>query len=346
MQPKILIVDDEPAGRETLEALLFSQGYELSFAVDGYEALEQAMSLTPDLILLDIMMPGKDGFEVCEDIRAHPLISEVPIIMVTALDDYESRLRGIDAGADDFITKPFDRMELRTRIRTITRLNRYRHLMEERARIEEQTRRSKEELAESYHATLVGWVKALDLRDKETEGHSLRVTELTVAIAKAIGMSEEEIGHVQRGALLHDIGKLGIPDSILHKPGPLDEQEWVLMRKHPVYAYEWLSPIAYLRPALDIPHYHHEKWDGSGYPRGLKGDEIPLAARIFALVDVWDALRSDRPYRSAWPEEKVRDHIRSQSGSHFDPSLVELFLEQCALVYSVTPMSAKQLCKG
>jgi response regulator RpfG family c-di-GMP phosphodiesterase len=159
-------------------------------------------------------------------------------------------------------------------------------------------------------------------------------------------MGEEEIGHVQRGALLHDIGKLGIPDSILHKPGPLDEQEWALMRKHPVYAYEWLSPIAYLQPALDIPYCHHEKWDGSGYPRGLKGEEIPLAARIFALVDVWDALRSDRPYRSAWPEEKVRDHIRSQSGSHFDPSLVELFLEQCALVYSVTPMSAKQLGKG
>jgi HD-GYP domain-containing protein (c-di-GMP phosphodiesterase class II) len=150
---------------------------------------------------------------------------------------------------------------------------------------------------------------------------------MTLRLATAMGMDEEVLIHVRRGALLHDIGKLGLPDSILLKPGKLTEEEWEVMRKHPGYAYEWLSPIPFLRPALDIPYCHHEKWDGTGYPRGLKGDQIPLAARLFALVDVWDALRSDRPYRAGWPEEKVREHIRSLSGTHFDPAVVEVFLE-------------------
>jgi putative two-component system response regulator len=323
---KILIVDDEPHGRDVLEALLVSQEYHLSFASNGPEALAIAEETSPDLILLDVMMPGMDGFEVCRRLRASAQLSEVPIIILTALEDHDSRMQGIEAGADNFISKPFDRTELRAQVRTITRLNRYRHLMEERARAAEQARRSKEELAKSYEATLIGWVKALDLRDKETEGHSRRVTEMTTHMAQQLGMSGEELDHIRRGALLHDIGKLGIPDSILHKPGPLDEDEWKQMHKHPVYAYEWLYPIDYLRPALDIPYCHHEKWDGSGYPRGLHGTDIPLAARIFALVDVWDALRSDRPYRSAWAKERVSQHIQASAGSHFDPQLVPVFL--------------------
>jgi putative nucleotidyltransferase with HDIG domain len=168
--------------------------------------------------------------------------------------------------------------------------------------------------------------RALDLRDKETEGHTQRVTELTLKLARAAGMTEEELVHVRRGALLHDIGKMGVPDHILLKPGKLTDEEWVEMRKHPVFAYELLSPIAYLRPALDIPYCHHEKWDGTGYPRGLKGEQIPLAARLFAVADVWDALRSDRPYRQSWPKEKVIEHIKSLSGTHLDPKSVELFL--------------------
>jgi HD-GYP domain-containing protein (c-di-GMP phosphodiesterase class II) len=187
--------------------------------------------------------------------------------------------------------------------------------------------RSSAELLVAYDTTLLGWSKALDLRDKETEGHTQRVTEITVNLARASGLSEPELLHVRRGALLHDVGKLGIPDSILLKPGPLTEAEWVVMRQHPTYVFEWLSPIAYLRPALDIPWAHHEKWDGTGYPRGLRGAEIPLAARIFAVVDVWDALRSDRPYRQAWPEEKVLEHIRTLAGTHFDPQVVKLFLD-------------------
>ena len=186
--------------------------------------------------------------------------------------------------------------------------------------------RSNVELTLAYDTTLEGWARALELRDHETEGHSQRVTELTLRLARAMGISDTELVHVRRGALLHDIGKIGIPDTILLKPGPLTEDEWCIMRQHPVYAYKMLLPIAYLRPALDIPYYHHEKWDGTGYPRGLKGEEIPLAARIFAVVDVWDALRSDRPYRPVWPKEKAIQHIREQAGKHFDPQVVEMFL--------------------
>jgi len=187
--------------------------------------------------------------------------------------------------------------------------------------------RRRVELTLAYDTTLEGWSRALELRDIETKGHTQRVTELTIRLAHAMGMNDAKLVHVRRGALLHDIGKMGIPDSILLKPSPLTEEEWAIIRKHPVYAHEMLSPIAFLRPALDIPYCHHEKWDGTGYPRGLKGEEIPLAARIFAVVDVWDALRSDRLYRPAWPEEKALEYIREQAGKHFDPGIVEAFLQ-------------------
>ena len=189
----------------------------------------------------------------------------------------------------------------------------------------EELRRANAELNLAYEATIEGWSRAMDLRDRETVGHTLRVTEMTLQLGRAAGMTEAELVHVRRGALLHDIGKLGVPDHILLKAGPLTDDEWRLMRKHPEYAYEMLFPISYLRPAVDIPYCHHERWDGSGYPRGLHGDEIPREARLFAVVDVWDALRSDRPYRAAWSETKVREHIRSLAGSQFDPLAVELF---------------------
>ncbi len=185
--------------------------------------------------------------------------------------------------------------------------------------------RSNAELFLAYDSTLEGWSRALDLRDEETEGHTRRVTEMTVALAKTMGLRDVDLVHVRRGALLHDIGKIGIPDSILLKPGSLTDQEWIVMRRHPELAYQLLAPIAYLRPALDIPYYHHEKWDGTGYPRGLKGEQIPLAARIFAIVDVWDALRSDRPYRKAWSEKQARQYLCECSGAHFDPQVVGEF---------------------
>ncbi len=607
----ILIVDDDPAGCETLRTLLLSQAHNLVIAHNGFEALELAATISPDLILLDVMLPGMDGYDVCQRLRSDPILGEVPIIMLTALDDRESRLRGIEAGADDFISKPFDRAELRLRVRSIMRLNRYRRLLAERARFEriiefspdgimivnaegtillanpavlrllgtqacsqvigrnvsafivaeqweeilncldrivvdaehtarlesefirldrsrfavemnvgydiwegesaaqivvrditerkqaeaqiqrhiqhltalrtidtaitsstnrrmtlniildqvvsqlqvdaaaillmvphsqllefaagrgfatqtirqtvlrldedypgraalerqmlsitqsfesqslsqrslllhsehftcyhavpliakgqvkgvlelfqhhtdtpnaewlefldalavqaaiaidnadlfDNLQRANTDLALAYDATLEGWVHALDLRDDETEGHTRRVTEATVRLARSMGVPDAELVHVRRGALLHDIGKMAIPDRILLKPGPLTAEEWEIMRRHPVYAYDWLAPIAFLRPALDIPYYHHERWDGSGYPRGLRGETIPLVARIFAVIDVWDALRSDRPYRQGWTEERVRDYIQSQAGIQFDPQVVTQFLK-------------------
>jgi response regulator RpfG family c-di-GMP phosphodiesterase len=195
------------------------------------------------------------------------------------------------------------------------------------AQLFDSLQRSNLELVLAYDATIEGWSRAMDLRDRETEGHTQRVTDMTLKLAQLAGMNTSELVHVKRGALLHDMGKLGVPDAILLKPGKLTDEEWVIMKKHPQYAYEMLSPIPYLRPALDIPYCHHEKWDGSGYPRGLKGEQIPLPARLFAVADVWDALRSDRPYRLGWPEEKVLEHIRAGSGAHFDPQAVELFFQ-------------------
>lgn len=187
--------------------------------------------------------------------------------------------------------------------------------------------RSNYRLTQAYNATIEGWSAALDLRDKETEGHTQRVTEITIRLAKRMGFPKPDLAHIRRGALLHDIGKMGVPDHILLKPDKLTDEEWAIMRKHPELAYHLLSPIQYLQEALDIPYCHHEKWDGTGYPRGLKGEEIPFSARIFAIVDVWDALTSDRPYRLAWPTDRALEYIRSLSGTHFDPRVVETFLE-------------------
>ena len=196
----------------------------------------------------------------------------------------------------------------------------------ERKQAEEALQIAHNQLRDAYEKTIEGWVRALDLRDRETEGHTQRVTDLTMKVASRLGFTEEELSHIKRGALLHDMGKMAIPDEILQKPGPLNETEWEKMRQHPVYAYDMLSPIAYLHPALEIPFYHHERWDGSGYPHGLKGEQIPLAARLFAIIDVWDALRSDRPYRKKLPREQVIAYVQEKSGSLFDPKLVELFL--------------------
>ncbi len=184
-----------------------------------------------------------------------------------------------------------------------------------------------EALQESHKTTIEGWAAALDLRDKETEGHSQRVAALTVQLAREVGVSEEDLNCIREGALLHDIGKMAVPDKILHKHGPLNEPEREVMRQHPANAYNMLYPITYLRPALDIPYCHHEKWDGSGYPRKLKGEEIPLAARIFTIIDVWDALRSDRPYRKPWSKKKTAAFIQEQAGASFDPKIVKRFMD-------------------
>jgi putative methionine-R-sulfoxide reductase with GAF domain len=202
-------------------------------------------------------------------------------------------------------------------------LSRQAALAIDKAELFSELKRSNDELALAYDATIEGWSKALELRSQETEGHTQRVTEITLRLGRAFNMPNDELVQVRRGALLHDIGKISIPDAILQKPGPLTDEEWKIMRRHPGYAYELLQPIDYLRQALEIPYCHHEKWDGSGYPRGLAGNQIPLEARIFSIVDVWDALLSDRPYRLAWSKEKTLKYLKEQSGTHFDPEVLK-----------------------
>lgn len=329
-QPRILIIDDEPAVFESLEALLAIEGYSLNFAKNGLDGISQAVSLLPDVILLDLMMPGMDGFEVCAHLRAQERLAEVPILMITAYDEREMKLKGLNVGADDFLSKPIDRLELRARLRTIIRLDRYRKLNSERAKLEQALNdlgKSHGRLTQAYDETILGWSRAMDLRDKETEGHCQRVTEMTMRLAREMGISEDDIVHMRRGALLHDMGKLGIPDKILLKPDMLSPEEWKIMQKHPVYAYEMLKDIEYLRPSLDIPYCHHEKWNGKGYPRGLEKEQIPLAARVFMAADIWDAIISDRPYRPARSTDYALNYIRSEAGQHIDPQVVEVFLK-------------------
>jgi HD-GYP domain-containing protein (c-di-GMP phosphodiesterase class II) len=194
------------------------------------------------------------------------------------------------------------------------------------ARLFTSLERTNIELSRAYDTTLEGWGNALELRDKETQGHTRRVTELTLKLARQLGMREPELTHLRRGVLVHDIGKMGVPDRILHKKGTLTKKDWEQLRKHPQYAFDLLYPIAYLRPAIEVAYCHHERWDGTGYPRGLEGDEIPFSARIFSVVDVWDALLSDRVYRKAWPRQKVLDYLKEQSGRQFDPRVVEVFI--------------------
>jgi PAS domain S-box-containing protein/putative nucleotidyltransferase with HDIG domain len=436
----VLIVDDSISGCRVLESLLERDGYGLYTANSGVETLAKVKEIHPDLILLDVMMPGMDGFEVCRHLRAEPEYSEVPIIMVTALDDRDSRLEGINAGADDFISKPVDRAELRARVRTITRLNRYRNLLMERSRYEglidllpdgliitetsgmirlanrmaasmlpqsdsligknlfdhfdakewmrlqkgldhlqegpqsvfwfegcfqspdraslpveihagmiewnhaahyqmvihdiSERKRSEEQLAQAYselevslEETIEGWARALELKDQETGAHNRRVADWTMKMATWLGFDETRIKQIRRGAYLHDIGKIGIPDSVLLKPGPLTPEEWVIMRRHTEYGARMISAISYLKSATAIPLCHHENWDGSGYPKGLKGEDIPLEARIFTFFDVFDAITSNRVYNRAESKEVAIEFIRSQSGIKFDPRLVEFFVE-------------------
>ncbi len=315
-KPIILVIDDDEVSSMAIEGLLMGNKYDLVFEFNGLDGIERAIELHPELILLDVMMPGLDGFEVCRRIRSLPEISEVPIVMVTALVDDDDRVKGLQAGADDFINKPYNRVELTARLHAILRLAKYRRIAEEQA-----------EFLLGYDNTIEGLIKALDLRDKETEGHTRRVTEIVIKFARLAGFTVEELRYIKQGAMLHDIGKIGIPDSILGKTDNLNEEEWKIMRMHPVYAYQWLSSTEYLLPALDIPYCHHEKWDGSGYPRGLKGEDIPLAARLFAVVDVYDAMTSNRSFRSALSDLEALKYIKDQAGKHFDPRVVEEFLK-------------------
>ena len=256
--------------------------------------------------LIEGVIASKDGREFDVEINSHVFsINESPTILSIARDITERKQ------AEQQLKSLNENLELRVQNRT------------------QELENANHELELSYEATLEGWVRALDMRDNATQGHTQRVTEMTIQLAECYGIDSSQIPHLRRGALLHDIGKIAIPDEILLKPGPLTEKEWKIMRRHPEHAYNFLAPIDYLAGSIDIPRYHHENWDGSGYPHGLKGKKIPIAARLFTIVDVWDALLSDRPYRAAWPQQEAMDYIRGQSGKKFDPKVTKVFIEDC-----------------
>jgi putative two-component system response regulator len=351
----ILVVDDQPINRKFLATLLGRAGHRLLEASNGAEALAVARGEGPDLIITDILMPSMDGYAFVRYLRVTSGIEQTPVIFWTATYlEREAKLLASACGVVHVLSKPckadcllhtvdrvldsapqgqktplpeFDRLHLRLITNKLAqKMSELEAANSHLEQLLEDLSKANADLGQAYDATLEGWVRALDLRDHETEGHSQRVTQFSTLLAQAIGIDGGELRALRRGALLHDIGKLGVPDRILHKPGALDEGEWKLMRLHPAHARQMLEPIPFLRPALDIPYRHHEKWDGTGYPDGLNGEEIPLPARIFAVVDVWDALRSNRPYRDAWPKKEARQYIDNQSGKHFDPEVARSFL--------------------
>lgn len=281
------------------------------------------------IVLADQQLPAMTGVEFLDRIRLEH--AETVRLLLTGQADVPAVMDAVNSGhVYRYVRKPWEPEDLQGILRQAAEhydlLTRCQHLTHQLRAANEDLKTANAEMIQAYDTTLEGWSRALELRDQETDGHSRRVSELAVRLARAMGMDEAQLVHVRRGALLHDIGKVGIPDSILAKPGPLTDEEWDIMKRHASYGYELLARIPFLQEALVIPHCHHERWDGTGYPRGLKGEEIPLAARVFAVIDVWDALCCDRPYRKAWSEPEARAYIRSLAGTHFDPTVVEVFL--------------------
>ncbi len=307
----LLLVDDEPANLHVLKHIL-QDDYRLLFARDGERALELARTERPHLILLDVMMPGMTGHEVCAQLKSDPQTSDVPVIFVTALSNVEDEIHGFELGAVDYITKPVSAPIVKARVRT--------HLSLVRAEMLRQTRLN----------IVQALGMAAEYKDNETGLHVIRMSHFSRVIALEAGFSADEAEELLHAAPMHDVGKIGIPDAILQKPGKLDDAEWQIMQKHPEIGAQIIGEhdASMLQMARRIALGHHEKWDGSGYPAGLAGTDIPIEARIVAIADVFDALTSVRPYKQAWSVEDAVNLIREQSGRHFDPALVDCFLRR------------------
>jgi putative nucleotidyltransferase with HDIG domain len=329
---KILVVDDEEAIREVVSTLLEARGYECAIVENGRLALEKFKSDTFDLVLSDIVMPEMDGLKLLGHLRV--LSPDAPVIMVTAMHDISIALEAIRAGAYDYILKPFEKDQLYLSVgralehRRLVLENRtyqsgLQELVEERT---QQLSDAMRDLEQSYDYTLEALGSALDAKDAETEGHCQRVTAFTMKIAEAMGLDRSALAQIARGAFLHDIGKMAIPDSILRKPGPLTDDERTIMRTHCAKGFAMVKRIPFLKEAAEIVLTHQEYYNGSGYPQGLKGEEIPLGSRIFAVADTLDAMISNRPYRRALPIKAAREEIKKFSGTQFDPQVVEVFL--------------------
>jgi putative two-component system response regulator len=314
MYEKILIVDDESGARAALEFLLRREGFEVRDAADGPSAIQECATFRPDLILLDIMMPGMDGFEVCRHIKATPETRLTPVVLITGLTATEDRIMGINSGADDFLSKPIDLNELLARTRSLLRLKQY-----------------TDEL-ENAEAVLFSLAHSIEARDPYTHGHCERLAEMSARMGERLGVPEEQIKALRRAGVVHDIGKVAVPDSILLKPGPLTADETKVMQKHPVVGERICAPLKTFRLVLPIIRHHHEKHDGTGYPDGLSGEEIPLTARILQLSDVYDALTTDRPYKVAFTPEVALDLMGEEAErGWWDRELFEAFREMIRL---------------
>lgn len=329
---QILVVDDEPLIREPVAQYLSAMGYLCQSAASGEEALRILQEHPISLVISDIRMPGLSGLQLLEHVtRNHP---NVAIIMMTAVSDLQTAVQSMKQGAYDYITKPFNLDQVCEAVKTALEQRQFRLEDQKIAENLQQMVRQNtfaldsalKDLEQHRDMTLEALVRALDAREHETSCHSLRVQCYAVRLAHEFGIEGDALVELARGALLHDIGKIGISDTILLKPGRLTEAEWVEMRKHPVIGYQILCGVKFLGDAALMVQAHHERYDGKGYPQGLQGEQIPLAARIFAIIDTYDAMTSDRPYRKARPVEEAREEIRRQSGTQFDPAVVERFL--------------------
>ena len=341
---RILVVDDEATMRRLLEKLLRMEGYDVLLASSGEQALTEMLKHGADTVLLDMRMPGMTGLDVCRQIRSNPRSLHTPVVFITAVNDRELRRKGMEAGADDFLSKPFDEVELLARIRNCVRVKRYYDNIEQQKEqlelaVQERTAalneavakltRSQQDLRNSQEETIYRLARAAEFRDDETGQHLQRMSRYCQLIARRIGLDEATCELLRIASPMHDVGKLGIPDRILLKPGRLTPEEFTIMKGHAEIGYRILvgSDALPLKMAATIAHTHHEKWDGNGYPRGLKGEDIPLHGRIAAIADVFDALTSARPYKPAWSLEDALQLMRTNRGTHFDPTLVDVFFD-------------------
>ncbi|MEQ8604783.1 MAG: response regulator [Marivibrio sp.] len=336
---RIMLVDDEPANLKLLERMLRRQGYDdLVIVQDAREVRARSRRTTPDLILLDLKMPHKDGYEVLQELREDGDPLAPPVIVLTAQPDKESTLRALSAGARDFLAKPFDHSELLMRVRNLLDAHlAHRLLQDGKATLEEMVRERTAQLEATRLQIVQRLGRASEYRDEETGSHILRMSHYCMILARGCGWSEDGCQRILHASPMHDLGKIGIPDAILQKPGRLTPEEWAIMKSHAEIGAKLLEgdDSGLLVMSREIALTHHEKWDGSGYPNGVRGESIPQSGRIAALADVFDALTSERPYKRAWSLDEALDFIAEQRGRHFDPALVDLFMDRLSDILAV-----------
>lgn len=347
MSEKILLVDDDELNLTLLESILTRFGYDLFRAYDGEEAVAEALRIEPDLILMDVMMPKINGFEALRALKNDDRTKIIPVIIVTSLHDVEAKVCALEAGAEDFVAKPIEKLELMARVKSLLKVKAYNDFMLNYQKLLEQEVENKtrilqntvDELNSSYLETIYLLSRVSEFRDELTGGHINRVSAYSALLARNLGLTEQEVFNIRHSSVMHDIGKIAIPDSILLKPGKLNTAEWRIMQQHTIIGEKLLKGCrnTFANLSAEIALTHHEKWDGTGYPYGLKREQIPLSGRIVALADVYDALISNRPYKAPFTAAQAEDIIRRNSGSHFDPAVVRAFWQSRDEFVSITP---------